>query len=75
MVEGMRDAYWQATSDPPAPPPAEEHEFGTPEEFIPQRTRVLATLKTPGGLARALLRFANPGNWRRGFRLLRASRN
>ena len=62
-VEGMRDAYWRATSDPPAPPPAEAHDFGTPEEFIPQRTRVLTALTTKRGLARALGRLIWPKNW------------
>jgi hypothetical protein len=71
LVEGVRDAYYRVAADPPAPAAAEEHDFGRPEPFVPQKTRVLRRLKTPAGLAAALLRLSNPATWPRMIRLLR----
>jgi hypothetical protein len=31
---------------------------------VPQKQRILAGLKTPGGLARAVLRLIDPRRWR-----------
>jgi hypothetical protein len=64
LTEGTRDAALCPRTPPPAPPVAAEA-FPPPEPFVPQRQRVRALLKTPGGLVRALLRLVSVGNWRR----------
>lgn len=63
MVEGARDAYFRHQPVRPAPAGSAGHNFGKPERFIPQKTRVLAQLRNPWGLTRALLRLGNPLNW------------
>jgi len=65
MIEGLRDQYYRAKSDNPAPAPPSDHDFGRPEVFVPQRRRAMAHIKTPGGLLRTLLRTAGPRNWAR----------
>jgi hypothetical protein len=65
FVEGARDEYFRAHGVAPAPAPAGEYDFGRPEEFVPQRQRVLARLKSARGLAEALCRLADPRRWRR----------
>ncbi len=65
FVEGTRDDYFRAKGVAPAPAPAGEYDFGLPEEFVPQRQRVLARLKSARGLAGALWRLAGPRRWRR----------
>jgi hypothetical protein len=64
MTEGLRDAWFRAHRIPPPAPPPAEHDFGQPETFVPQRRRVLARLKTPRGMAGALLGLLNPVRWR-----------
>jgi hypothetical protein len=71
MTEGMRDAYFRTTEQPPAPRPDKSYDFGQPERFTPQRQRAKARLKTAGGLAQLVLRLTNPANWRRITRLVR----
>jgi len=71
MVEGVRDSYYRAVVEEPAPHAAEAYEFGEPEAFVPQRQQALARLKTVSGVAQAVLRLANPWNWGRIARLLR----
>jgi hypothetical protein len=56
MMEGTRDSWLRPGSFLPAPAPAEDHGPVAPERFVPQRQRVLAQLKTPRGLLRALVR-------------------
>ena len=63
MFEGIRDAYFRTAAAESAPHPAEHHDFGLPEAFIPQRKRVLARLKTLRGASHALFQLANPKNW------------
>jgi hypothetical protein len=64
LTEGTRDAALRSGTPPPAAPVADEA-FPPPELFTPQRQRVRARLKTPGGLVRALLRLVSVSNWRR----------
>jgi hypothetical protein len=68
MTEGLRDNYCQAAALSAAPAPAGDYNFGSPEAFVTQRRRVLARLKTPRGLAAALLKLADPRNWPRLWR-------
>jgi hypothetical protein len=68
MTEGLRDHYCRAAALPAAPAPAGDYNFGSPEVFLTQRRRVLARLKTPRGLAAALLKLADPRNWPRLWR-------
>ncbi len=65
MTEGPRDAYFRARRLAEAPRPATQHDFGAPEHFVPQKRRVLALIRTPRGLARALARLADIRRWRR----------
>ena len=75
MVEGVRDCYYRVGEEQPAPKPAGEHALGRPEPFVPQRSRVKARWKAPGGLLQAAWRLANPRNWAAIVRRLRAARN
>jgi hypothetical protein len=59
MTEGVRDAYLGLHQETVPPPWLEQYDFGQPECFVPQRLRVLAQLKTVGGVARALLGLAD----------------
>jgi hypothetical protein len=61
MVEGPRDAFFRRHGIPSLPRSLENHKFGPPEEFVPQRLRVLRRLKSPRGLAHSLLRLIDPG--------------
>ncbi|HXG08797.1 MAG TPA: hypothetical protein VNK04_03325 [Gemmataceae bacterium] len=63
LTEGTRDLAFRVQAPPPAPHPPEVSDFGDPERFVSQKTRIRAALKSPLGLARALLRLANPRNW------------
>lgn len=65
MVEGVRDQFFRAREVASAPPAPAMPSFGSPENFVPQKQRVLARLKTPRGLAFALWRLACPWNWRK----------
>jgi hypothetical protein len=65
LVEGARDGFFRARGAADAARATRAFEFGRPAAFVPQRRRVLAQLKSPAGLARALLRLANPLRWRR----------
>jgi hypothetical protein len=64
LSEGTRDAALRSCPPPPAAP-VEDETFPPPETFVPQRQRIRAMLKTPGGLVRALARLANVNNWMR----------
>src|SRR5262249_30947404 len=65
MREGTVDLYLRQHDLPPAPPPDEAYDFGSPERFVPQRQRVKARLKSLSGLASITLRLVNPRNWLR----------
>jgi hypothetical protein len=64
MAEGTRDLALRS-SPSLAAGAAEAEAFPPSERFVPQRQRVLARLKTPAGLVRALLRLVSVSNWRR----------
>jgi hypothetical protein len=56
----------------PAPPslvntssPVQSSSFGQPENFVPQRQRVKAQMKSLGGLLRMGLRLLSPRRWKR----------
>jgi hypothetical protein len=72
LVEGLRDHCLRGRGVKPLPRPTKAYSFPPAENFIPQRRRVAAQLKTPRGLARCLWRLAQPANWPRIWRLLRA---
>lgn len=52
MREGTLDAYFRTNSIEPAPRPAGQFDFGSPEAFVGQKERILARLRTPVGIAR-----------------------
>jgi hypothetical protein len=64
MIEGLQDLAFRVQATPTAPRPAEEHDFGAPEEFVPQKLRVIRQIKSLRGWCRMLLHLANPVNWR-----------
>jgi len=73
LVEGLRDVFFRSGATPNLPEPSGCFDFGRPEDFVPQRQRVMARLKTVGGLPRALARLADVRNWPGFARGLRAA--
>lgn len=67
LVEGLRDVALQVPVDP-APRPTETYDFGEPQEFLPQKQRVKAQLKSPGGIARTMASLLSPRAWLRYWR-------
>jgi glycosyltransferase involved in cell wall biosynthesis len=65
FVEGTRDRHFRARGVAPAPAAVGTYDFGRPAPFVPQRHRVLARLTSPPGVAGAVVRLADPRNWRR----------
>lgn len=63
LVEGTRDSYFAQCEGRISPRPATGHDFGVPEPFVPQRTRVRDGLKTVGGLIRGSLRLLDVRRW------------
>jgi hypothetical protein len=63
LVEGTRDAFFRHRTLQPAPRPGREYAFPAPENFVSQKRRVLARLRSPGGLARTLLGLADVRKW------------
>src|SRR5262249_2867214 len=64
LAGGPLDPYFPHHPVAAAARPAEGYDFDKPTAFTPQKDRVRALLKSPRGLARALLRLANVRNWR-----------
>ena len=63
LTEGARDCWLRtrAETELAAKRPGQgKFEFGPPTDFVPQKDRVRAQLKSPAGLARALVRAASP---------------
>jgi len=58
LSAGTCAAYFREKPLQVAPRVTQEFDFGRPEEFVPQKLRVLAQLKSVRGLASALLRLA-----------------
>jgi hypothetical protein len=71
MIEGLRDAWLRGGRIFLAPRPAQSYDFGRPQAFIPQKARVKNQLRSPGGLARAVLRLADVQKWPRILKNLR----
>jgi hypothetical protein len=65
LIEGLRDAMLRGTLAESAPEGPTVPDFGAPEEFVPQKQRVKALLKSPAGLAQMALRLLNPAVWLR----------
>jgi len=66
MTEGTRDLRLRLVA--PSPPPRDDGlDFGSPERFVPQKARVIQSLKSPSGLARGLSRLVMISRWRRCF--------
>jgi hypothetical protein len=63
MTEGVRDRYFRTHEVQGAPRSPVQHEFGTPESFVPQRLRVFKQLRTIRGFVRATLRLVNVMSW------------
>jgi len=58
LTAGTCAAYFRDRSPQFAPRVTQEFDFGRPQEFVPQKLRVLTQLKSVRGLASALLRLA-----------------
>jgi hypothetical protein len=67
MVEGTWDAFFRAREEVPASGATDRHDFGTPVQFVPQKQRVFAQLRTVSGAVRALGKVLSPRTWRRVF--------
>ena len=52
LIEGARDAWFRCHEPEPAPRTAGSFDFGTPEHFVSQRTRVRQLLQSPKALLR-----------------------
>src|SRR5262249_1893160 len=63
LQEGTRDAYLRHQPLSQAPTPRLAYDFGELQVFVPQKARVRARLKSPGGLALSLLRLADIRKW------------
>jgi hypothetical protein len=63
LTEGPCDVCLRPDRTPSAPRASQEHEFGRPQAFIPQKARVRAQLRSWRGLARAFLRLADVRRW------------
>lgn len=73
LTEGARDCWLRTRRQDELAverPSGGEVDFGTPAEFVPQKDRVRACLKSPGGLARAAFKAALPWRWPRFVRNL-----
>ncbi len=68
MVEGTADSFFRGGAVPLLPRPAADFDFGSPENFVPQKRRVREQLRSVRGLARAALRLADVRRWGRLFR-------
>jgi hypothetical protein len=69
MAEGVKDVYLRKSPLPSQPRPSQEYTFGQPENFVPQKQRVLARLKSLAGLTSIFLHLANPWRWWKHFRI------
>lgn len=65
LTEGARDAFFARTKAAAAPRADARHDFGRPQQFIPQKERVIAQLQSPASVLDALVKLMAPGNWRR----------
>jgi hypothetical protein len=65
LGEGTRDLFLRSEPARPAPRPKSAHSFDRPENFIPQRRRVMNQWTSPAGLLRSCLKLASPARWRR----------
>jgi hypothetical protein len=74
LGEGPRDSYLRRHTLPAAARPVGAYEFPPRAAFVPQKARVLARLKTPAGLAHALLTLARARTWWRLVALARGRR-
>jgi hypothetical protein len=68
MVEGWLDVFFRRSCVKPAPRPFQDHDFGAPMHFVPQRRQVLAQMRSVKGLAQALRRLTRLDQWRRVLR-------
>jgi hypothetical protein len=63
MIEGPKDCFFRVRPRMPAPAVPGTADFGKPRPFAYQKARVLASLNTARGLARAGLRLMDPRHW------------
>jgi hypothetical protein len=64
LVEGLRDCYFRLPSAADKPRGPIDCDFGLPQDFVPQKVRVKAQLKSLRGLLKTLLHLARPRAWR-----------
>ncbi|MCS7306907.1 MAG: glycoside hydrolase family 127 protein [Thermoguttaceae bacterium] len=75
LIEGVRDAYYRAGNDPPAPQIGGPKHFGVLEPFLPQRERVRRLLGQPSGWIQLGWALVQPNNWIRLIRTVWRYRN
>jgi hypothetical protein len=66
LTEGARDCWLRTRSEEELTakrPGKDEFNFGSPTDFVTQKDRVRAQLKSLGGLIRAVLKAASPWRW------------
>jgi hypothetical protein len=63
MIEGSKDSFFRAMPLKEEPHSKTEWEFGQPEQFLYQKARVVARLKTAQGLAWTIRRLLDPHQW------------
>jgi hypothetical protein len=64
LVEGLRDSYFRHQPVCDRPRGSVGCDFGKPQDFVAQKQRVLAKLKTLRGLLEAVMCLARPRVWR-----------
>ncbi len=69
LTAGLRDCMLRVQDAPRMPEARHEHDFGKPQQFVPQRTRVLEQLKSVRGIARAAACLLRPRVVRRAIAL------
>lgn len=63
LTEINKDALLRRGDMAPLPTGPMVDDFGSPQQFLSQRSRVMSQMKSPRGLVRAIVCLANPQRW------------
>ena len=63
LQEGLRDVQFRRHPIAVHGRRSDSFNHGTPKSFVPQKKRVLAQLKTPGGLVGVMMKMISPHRW------------